>query len=61
MTTHSLIPMASRHRGVDMPELCASLVRAAMARASARPTQTGARTAADASCGHSMCRSHGAE
>ena len=33
MTTHSLIPMASRHRGVDMPELCASLVRTAMARA----------------------------
>jgi D-alanine-D-alanine ligase len=33
MTTHSLVPMASRHRGVDMPELCASLVRAAMQRA----------------------------
>ena len=33
MTTHSLVPMASRHRGVDMPELCATLVRAAMARA----------------------------
>lgn len=38
MTTHSLVPMASRHRGVDMPELCARLVRAALARgrASAR-------------------------
>jgi len=35
MTTHSLVPMASRHRGVDMPELCASLVRSALARASA--------------------------
>jgi D-alanine-D-alanine ligase len=35
MTTHSLVPMASRHRGVDMPELCASLVRAAMHRAHA--------------------------
>jgi D-alanine-D-alanine ligase len=33
MTTHSLVPMASRHCGVDMPELCARLVRAAMARA----------------------------
>ena len=36
MTTHSLVPMASRHRGVDTPQLCASLVRAAMARAGAR-------------------------
>ncbi|MFM1805094.1 MAG: D-alanine--D-alanine ligase [Planctomycetota bacterium] len=37
MTTHSLVPMASRHRGVDMPALCAGLVRAAIARtASAR-------------------------
>jgi D-alanine-D-alanine ligase len=35
MTTHSLVPMASRHSGVDMPELCASLVRAAMHRAHA--------------------------
>jgi D-alanine-D-alanine ligase len=35
MTTHSLVPMASRHRGVDMPELCASLVQAAMRRARA--------------------------
>ena len=33
MTTHSLIPKASRHRGVEMPEFCASLVRAAIARA----------------------------
>lgn len=32
MTTHSLIPMASRHRGVDMPQLCADLVHAALAR-----------------------------
>ena len=32
MTTHSLIPMASRHRGVDMPELCSTLVRAAITR-----------------------------
>ena len=43
MTTHSLIPMASRHRGIDMPELCATLVRAAMARAGSRPaTRSGA-------------------
>jgi D-alanine-D-alanine ligase len=32
MTTHSLVPMASRHRGVEMPELCARLARAAIAR-----------------------------
>ncbi len=32
MTTHSLVPKASRHRGIDMPELCAGLVHAAMAR-----------------------------
>ncbi len=37
MTTHSLIPMASRHRGVEMPELCTALVHSAMARAGARP------------------------
>lgn len=49
MTTHSLIPMASRHRGVDMPELCASLARAAMARATARPTPPAPRTTAAAS------------
>jgi len=36
MTTHSLVPMASRHRGVDMPALCASLVRAAMSRAAGK-------------------------
>ncbi len=35
MTTHSLIPMASRHRGVDMTALCSSLVQTAMARARA--------------------------
>jgi len=35
MTTHSLVPMASRHRGVGMPELCGSLVRAAQARVAA--------------------------
>lgn len=40
MTTHSLIPMASRHRGVEMPALCASLVRAAVARAAARAQGT---------------------
>lgn len=35
MTTHSLVPMASRHRGVDMPSLCASLAQSAMRRARA--------------------------
>ena len=49
MTTHSLIPMASRHRGVAMAELCASLVRGAMQRAA------GARRAGgDAGPGRSM-------
>ncbi len=33
-TTHSLVPMASRMRGVPMPELCTRLVRAAIDRAS---------------------------
>jgi hypothetical protein len=32
MTTHSLIPMASRHTGVDMAQLCSTLVREAMRR-----------------------------
>ncbi len=31
-TTHSLVPMAARATGVEMPELCASLVEAARAR-----------------------------
>ena len=39
MTTHSLVPMASRHRGVDMPQLCADLVRAALQRRRANATQ----------------------
>jgi D-alanine-D-alanine ligase len=32
MTTHSLVPMAARHVGIEMPELCTRVVRAAMAR-----------------------------
>ena len=32
MTTHSLVPMAARHIGIEMPELCASVVRAALSR-----------------------------
>lgn len=35
MTTHSLVPMASRHAGVDMPELCSRLVEAAAERGAA--------------------------
>lgn len=31
-TTHSLVPMAAAHAGLDMPELCATLVQAALAR-----------------------------
>lgn len=33
MTTHSLVPKAARHRGIDMPELCAGFVHRALARA----------------------------
>ena len=33
-TSHSLVPMAAAHAGVDMPGLCAGLVDAALARAS---------------------------
>jgi D-alanine-D-alanine ligase len=32
MTTHSLVPMAARHIGVEMPALCTRIVRAAMQR-----------------------------
>ena len=32
MTTHSLVPMAARHRGQSMTDLCAGLVRQAFAR-----------------------------
>ncbi len=35
MTTHSLVPKAARHRGVEMPELCAGFVARALARARA--------------------------
>lgn len=29
-TSHSLVPMAARHRGIEMPELCSQLVEMAM-------------------------------
>lgn len=51
MTTHSLVPMASRRRGIDMPELCTTLARGAMARASgrgARPLAARPRAASEA-------------
>ncbi|MBI1303265.1 MAG: D-alanine--D-alanine ligase [Phycisphaera sp.] len=32
MTTHSLVPMAARHTGVEMPEFCTSVARAALTR-----------------------------
>lgn len=32
-TTHSLVPMAARRRGLEMPQLCARLVESALARA----------------------------
>jgi D-alanine-D-alanine ligase len=31
-TTHSLVPMAARKIGLEMPELCSNLVQAALAR-----------------------------
>lgn len=51
-TTHSLVPMAARRVGMEMPQLCAKLVDAAVQRgrqaASMRPpqAQAGTRTAA---------------
>ncbi len=36
-TTHSLVPMAARATGVDMPTLCAELVDAALTRDRAKP------------------------
>jgi D-alanine-D-alanine ligase len=39
-TTHSLVPMAARRNGVEMPELCARLVETALERGSSR-TSTG--------------------
>ncbi len=39
-TTHSLVPMAAAHAGLDMPELCATLVQAALARSPAAPIRT---------------------
>jgi len=36
-TTHSLVPMAAREIGIEMPELCASLVEAALARSKVGP------------------------
>lgn len=36
-TSHSLVPMAARHRGWEMPELCSRLVDAAVVRAKQMP------------------------
>lgn len=36
MTSHSLVPMAARHAGLDMPELCDQLFRQALAAAGTR-------------------------
>ena len=38
-TTHSLVPMAAAHAGLDMPELCATLVQAALARSPIAPAR----------------------
>jgi len=46
-TTHSLVPMAARRTGVEMPELCARLVEGAVAREVSRTSAiTGAKTQA---------------
>jgi len=37
-TDHSLVPMAARHTGVEMPELCDRIVRSAQARATSPTT-----------------------
>jgi D-alanine-D-alanine ligase len=40
-TSHSLVPMAARHAGVEMPELCARLAQTALERGRAlRPSAT---------------------
>lgn len=39
-TTHSLVPMAARTTGLDMPALCVKLVEAALARASSDTSAT---------------------
>lgn len=36
-TTHSLVPMAAASLGMDLPQVCSTLVHAAMTRASAKP------------------------
>ena len=41
-TSHSLVPMAARHTGLEMPELCAKLVEAAAARGRAPLTPAAA-------------------
>ncbi len=38
-TTHSLVPMAAAHAGLDMPDLCAKLVNAALARSPIAPAR----------------------
>ncbi len=38
-TTHSLVPMAAAQAGLDMPDLCAKLVDAALARSPATPAR----------------------
>jgi len=38
-TTHSLVPMAARRTGIEMPELCARLVEAALGRGASRTAQ----------------------
>jgi D-alanine-D-alanine ligase len=45
-TTHSLVPMAARKRGWNMPELCSKLVHAAMSRSIIATQMTATRRAA---------------
>ena len=43
-TTHSLVPMAARHVGIEMPDLCARLVEAAMRRGESPSVKASHRT-----------------
>jgi len=57
-TTHSLVPMAARATGLEMPELCARLVERALvwreSRLSGRASQDRAHAKPKAALGHSQ-------
>ncbi len=68
MTSHSLVPMAARHAGLDMPSLCNLLIRQAVADAAQGPSgakvpttdrRTGAPRSADSTGRPSLAVSSG--